>query len=65
LRTDIYGTSPTTPDQERHLLTVAELQTRLTLSFIVTPHTGISLATVDDTRAYVRNYLLPMVTDAR
>jgi AcrR family transcriptional regulator len=65
LRTDIYGTSPTTPDQERHLLTVAELQTRLTLSFIVTPHTGISLATVDDTRTYVRNYLLPMITDAR
>lgn len=62
LRTDLYGTDPTTPTQERHLRTVAELHTRLTLSFIVTPHTGIKLATLDDTREYVRTYLLPMVT---
>jgi hypothetical protein len=41
---------------------VAELQTRLTLSFIVTPHTSINLASIDDTRAYVRAYLLPMIT---
>jgi AcrR family transcriptional regulator len=62
LRTDLYGTTTTTPTQERHLRTVAELQTRLTLSFIVTPHTSINLATIDDTRAYVRDYLLPMIT---
>jgi hypothetical protein len=62
LRTDLYGTKKTTPAQERHLRTVAELHTRLTLSFIVTPHTSINLATIDDTREYVRNYLLPMVT---
>jgi AcrR family transcriptional regulator len=62
LRDEIYGATPTTPAQERHLRTVAELQTRLTLSFIVTPHTSINLATIDDTRAYVRNYLLPMIT---
>jgi AcrR family transcriptional regulator len=62
LRTDLYGTSTTTPAQERHLRTVAELHTRLTLSFIVTPHTGIKLTTIGDTRAYVRTYLLPMVT---
>jgi AcrR family transcriptional regulator len=62
LRTDLYGTRKTTTAQERHLRTVAELHTRLTLSFIVTPHTSINLATIDDTRAYVRNYLLPMVT---
>lgn len=62
LRTDLYGTSATTPAQERHLRTVAELHTRLTLSFIVTPHTGIKLTTIGDTRAYVRTYLLPMVT---
>ena len=62
LRTDLYGTGKTTAAQERHLRTVAELHTRLTLSFIVTPHTGIRLATIDDTRAYVRTYLLPMVT---
>jgi AcrR family transcriptional regulator len=62
LRTDLYGATATTPAQERHLRTVAELHTRLTLSFIVTPHTGIKLATIDDTRTYVRAYLLPMVT---
>jgi AcrR family transcriptional regulator len=62
LRPELYGKKRTTPAQERHLRTVAELQTRLTLSFIVTPHTSINLATTDDTRAYVRDYLLPMVT---
>ncbi|BBX32901.1 TetR family transcriptional regulator [Mycolicibacterium mageritense DSM 44476 = CIP 104973] len=62
LRTDLYGTKKTTPEQERHIRTVAELHTRLTLSFIVTPHTSIKLATLDDTREYVRTYLLPMMT---
>ena len=62
LRDEIYGAAPTTPDQERHLRTVAELQARLTLSFIVTPHTSINLASIDETRAYVRAYLLPMIT---
>ncbi|MDH6195764.1 AcrR family transcriptional regulator [Mycobacterium frederiksbergense] len=61
LRADLYGTNNTTPEQERHIRTVAELHTRLTLSFIVTPHTGIKLTTLDDTREYVRTYLLPMV----
>lgn len=64
LRTDLYGADATTEAQERHLRTVAELHTRLTLSFIVTPHTSINLATLEDTRAYVRTYLLPMVTPA-
>jgi AcrR family transcriptional regulator len=64
LRTDLYGTKKTTPAQERHLRTVAELQTRLTLSFIVTPHTSINLSTIDDTRAYVRQYLLPMIRES-
>jgi AcrR family transcriptional regulator len=62
LRTELYGKRRTTAAQERHLRTVAELHTRLTLSFIVTPHTSINLATIDDTRAYVRRYLLPMIT---
>jgi AcrR family transcriptional regulator len=65
LRDELYGTNATTPAQERHLRTVAELQTRLTLSFIVTPHTSINLETIDDTRAYVRNYLMPMITEPR
>jgi AcrR family transcriptional regulator len=63
LRAELYGTSKTTETQERHLRTVAELHTRLTLSFIVTPHTSINLATIDDTRAYVFNYLMPMITE--
>jgi AcrR family transcriptional regulator len=62
LREELYGTTRTTRAQERHLRTVAELQTRLTLSFIVTPHTGIKLATIDDVREYVRDYLMPMTT---
>ncbi|KHO20386.1 TetR/AcrR family transcriptional regulator [Mycolicibacterium setense] len=61
LRTDLYGSAETTPAQERHLRTVAELHTRLTLSFIVTPHTGIKLTSLEETRDYVRTYLLPMV----
>lgn len=63
LRAELYGTAATTEAQERHLRTVAELHTRLTLSFIVTPHTSINLATLDDTRDYVRNYLMPMITE--
>jgi len=64
-RTEIYGTTAITPDQERHLRTVAELHTRLTLSFIVTQHSSVNLATIDDTRAFVRQYLLPMITGPR
>ena len=64
MRSELYGNTTTTPAQERHLRTVAELQTRLTLSFIVTRHTSINLATIDDARAYVRTYLLPMITGA-
>jgi len=62
LRSELYDTATTTEAQERHLRTVAELHARLTLSFIVTPHTSINLATIDDTRAYVSNYLMPMIT---
>lgn len=62
LRTDLYGDRPTTPEQERHLRTVAELQTRLTLSFVVTPHTAIKLENLEQAREYVRAYLMPMIT---
>jgi AcrR family transcriptional regulator len=61
LRTDLYGDAPTTAQQERHLHTVAELQTRLTLSFVVTPHTAIKLENLDQAREYVRAYLMPMI----
>jgi hypothetical protein len=47
-----YWSTPASPSMAR----------RLTLSFIVTSHTSINVATVDDTRAYVRDYLLPMIT---
>jgi AcrR family transcriptional regulator len=65
LRTDLYGDRETTPAQERHLRTAAELHTRLTLSFVVTPRTGIKLTTLDDARTYARTYLLPMLTTAQ
>jgi AcrR family transcriptional regulator len=58
----LYGAKAPTAAQQRHVRTVAELQTRLTLSFALTPHTSIDLDTVDAIRAFVRNYLLPMVT---
>jgi AcrR family transcriptional regulator len=62
LRSELYGDAPTTPSQERHLRTVAELHTRLTLSFVVTPHTAIKLENLDQAREYVRAYLMPMIT---
>lgn len=58
----LYGADAPTAAQQCHVRTVAELQTRLTLSFALTPHTGIDLDTVDAVRAFVRNYLLPMIT---
>lgn len=61
LRTDLYGGTPTTAKQERHLRTVAELQTRLTMSFVLTPHTAIKLENLDQAREYVRAYLMPMI----
>lgn len=60
----LYGDAPMTGAQERHLRTVAELQTRLTLSFILTPKTSIDLDSPDAIRAFVRDYLLPMTTAA-
>jgi hypothetical protein len=41
---------------------VAELQTRLTLSFVVTPRTGIKLENLDEAGEYVRAYLMSMIT---
>lgn len=62
LAAEFYGATTPTPAQQRHLRTVGELQTRLCLSFILTPNTSINLATTDDVRAYVHDYLLPMNT---
>jgi hypothetical protein len=64
MRTELYGEAPTTAAQERHLRTAGELFTRLTLSFILTPHTSIKFTSVNDVRAYVRDYLLPIITSS-
>jgi hypothetical protein len=64
MRAELYGAATTTAAQERHLRTVGELFTRLTLSFILTPHTTIKFASANDVRAYVRDYLLPIITSS-
>jgi AcrR family transcriptional regulator len=61
-RAELYGADTPTPAQEQHLRNVVELHARLTISFILTPQTGIILDTTDDVRAYAHDYLLPMVT---
>jgi AcrR family transcriptional regulator len=62
----LYGEAERTPEQERHLRTVSELHTRLTLSFILTPNTSIDLESDDAIRAFALDYLLPMaVTPSR
>lgn len=62
MATALCGTTTPTPAQKRHLRTVAELHTRLALSFILTPHTSINLDTIDEVRAFVYDYLVPMTT---
>jgi hypothetical protein len=64
MRTELYGAATTTPAQEHHLRTAGELFTRLTLSFVLTPHTTIKFTSANDVRAYVRNYLLPIITSS-
>src|SRR5882757_6684643 len=58
----LYGAAVPTAAQQRHLRTVAELLTRLSLSFALTPRTCVDLDTVDAIRAFVHTYLLPMIT---
>jgi AcrR family transcriptional regulator len=64
MRTELYGAATTTAGQERHLRTAGELFARLTLSFILTPHTTVKFTSADDVRAYVRDYLLPIITSS-
>ncbi|SKU60364.1 TetR family transcriptional regulator [Mycobacteroides abscessus subsp. massiliense] len=56
----LYPDSVLTPAEELHVRTVAEVQTRLTLSLLLTPESCIKLETADDIRMFVDNYLLPM-----
>jgi len=62
MRTELYGDTNPSPTQELHLQTVAELHTRLTLSFILTQHSSINLDTPDDARRFARTYIAPMIT---
>jgi AcrR family transcriptional regulator len=64
LRTELFGEIDPRPEQERHLRNVTELYTRLTISFILTPQTGIKLDTTDEIREYAHTYILPMITTA-
>lgn len=48
-----------TPEQRRHLRTVAELHTRLTISFALTPHSSIDLDSGEAVKSFARRYLLP------
>lgn len=56
------GTTPTEA-QRRQLLTAGELQTRLTLSFALITHTTIDRSTPAGLRAYVLDFILPLITD--
>lgn len=62
LAAELYGAVKPTAAQQRHLRIAGELQTRLVLSFILTPHTSINFADTHDVRAWVQDYLLPMIT---
>jgi len=55
------GTTPTEA-QQRNLRTAGELQTRLVLSFVLTPHTTINRSTPAALRAYVLDFILPLIT---
>ena len=54
-------TTPTAAEQ-RNLRTAGELQTRLVLSFMLTPHTTIDLSTPAAVRGYVLDFILPLIT---
>lgn len=58
---ELYDGNPMTDKQRQHLQIVAELHTRLTLSFILTKNTAIPLDTPEQTRTFARNYLAPML----
>lgn len=62
LRSQIYQDIEPTRKQEAHLQTVAEIHTRLTISFILTQHTVIDLDSAEAAREFARTYMLPLVT---
>jgi AcrR family transcriptional regulator len=63
LAAELFPETTPTAAQQRQLLTAGELQTRLTLSFALTPHTTIDRSTPAALRAYVLDFILPLITD--
>ncbi|MFZ0904118.1 MAG: TetR family transcriptional regulator [Mycobacterium sp.] len=63
LAAELFPDTTPTKAQRRQLLTAGELQTRLTLSFALTPHTTIDRSTPAGLRAYVLDFILPLITD--
>ncbi|SCX28043.1 transcriptional regulator, TetR family [Mycolicibacterium fluoranthenivorans] len=51
-----------TSAQQRHLRTIAELNTRLTISFALTPQSSIDLNSDKAVREFAKRYLLPALT---
>lgn len=62
LAAELFPDSTPTDAQQRNLRTAGELQTRLVLSFVLTPHTTIDMATQAAMRAYVYDFILPLIT---
>lgn len=61
-RHELHGADPITPERAQHLSTVAEIHTRLTLSFLLSPDSAIPLTTPEEARAFARRYLAPLLT---
>lgn len=62
LGAELFPGSTPTEAQQRQLRTAGELQTRLVLSFVLTPHTTIDRSTPAALRAYVLDFILPLIT---
>jgi AcrR family transcriptional regulator len=62
LAAELFPESTPTAAQLRQLRTAGELQTRLVLSFALTPHTTIDRSTPAALRAYVLDFILPLIT---
>lgn len=61
LAAELYGEAAPTAAERRHVRTAGELQTRLVLSFILSPQTSINFSSTEEVRAWVHDYLLAMV----
>jgi AcrR family transcriptional regulator len=62
LTAELFPETTPTEAEQRNLRTAGELQTRLVLSFMLTPHTTIDLSTPAAVRGYVLDFILPLIT---